>query len=144
MKIFVLFFSSLISVSLSHADANYTVQVGAYGAVDTQEINKLESYGVVNTRQVGSLTRVAVGETADLAEAQTLLAQLQSAGYSDAFIRRTSGQSEVTSAHHHSHGSHSHSHSELLDKLSDEERRLAVYLDGKLHLKRGNEFIPVE
>ena len=57
-------------------------------------------------------------------------------------------KSESHSHHHgqasHVHDSTTHTHNPLLDKLSAEERRMAVYLDGKLHLKRGDEFIPLE
>jgi len=95
----------------------YTIQVGAYRESTDHILAQAHSLGEVSTRASGTLTFVSIGKYESRDSANADLYRIQTGGFSDAFVK--------------------------LDKLTDEEKKNAVILDGKLHIKRGNDFIPI-
>lgn len=142
----------------TYAD-NFGVQIGAYKNLSDNVLDKASALGDIQTIKSGSVTRVVVGSYSSRKSAQTDLDRAQAAGYSDAFITRLDRTKSLpasyssNSAHSHtsSTGSHGHGHTHLpnhinakLKGLSDEELSRAVILDGKLHFKEGDRFIPID
>ncbi len=143
---------------------DYGVQVGAFEVIDPAFIDKLVGYGEIIELSNDGLTRVIVKAGNSRADNEYLLKTLQDAGFGDAFIRSLGATSEVNASYkrgrkvnpsdhdinssgEHLHNGQSHRHIEedaAWLRLSPEERRNAVYLDGKLHLKQGDEFIPLD
>lgn len=141
----------------------YTIQVGAYRESTDHILAQAHSLGEVSTRASGTLTFVSIGKYESRDSANADLYRIQTGGFSDAFVRRIPRNAREQTAsintskisHSHGHDSESHSHGDeshehlpepiqrKLDKLTDEEKKNAVILDGKLHIKRGNDFIPI-
>lgn len=95
------------------------------------------------------LTRVKVGSYSSRMEAEQDLNSVKSQGFSDAFVTTYSGnKSTVSSKDHHEHTpgkKHSHStpESPALARLTEEQKRNVVYLDGVLHLLENGTFTPL-
>lgn len=143
----------LTMVSHAAAQDRYVVQVGAYEHERPELLQTLESYGEpVTVRVADDLVRVAVGYYPTVADAQETLLSLQDAGFPDAFVRERQGQFAALNVSNdvvetapltvYSRNAQM-SANEKLDSLSKEERDNVVLLDGRLHIKNGNEFIPL-
>jgi len=127
---------------------SYTVQIGTYRNPDHTVIEDRmpEDIGEIRTATTASgLTEFLVGSFGTFSEAEDALERLQGAGFDDAFVRRQ-GDSPRGSG-----GTVTDEESNLpqddralLSSLSEEERRSVVYLDGRLHRKIGDQFIPLE
>jgi len=132
---------------ITHADQHsisYSIQIATYKNLPENFVASAEKYASVHTSQSGGLTRVSVGRFNNRSEAQDLLSQLKLAGYEDAFISQTG--SSMTSTLHHDDSHHQKSPGSEMAKfrnLSPSEKDRAVFVDGKLHLKQGDKFIPV-
>ena len=128
---------------VAHANG-YTVQIGTYRNPDRDLIeDQVADIGEINTATTTSgMIEYLVGPFATDGEAQGALQRLQAAGFGDAFVRRTADSRE----HAQAHGQRfpQEEESELLSSLSEEERRTVVYLDGRLHRKIGDRFIPLD
>jgi len=111
----------------------YTIQVGAYRESTDHILAQAHSLGEVSTRASGTLTFVSIGKYESRDSANADLYRIQTGGFSDAFVRRIPRNAREQTA----------SINTKLDKLTDEEKKNAVILDGKLHIKRGNDFIPI-
>ena len=129
-----------IAQSDQHASA-YTVQIATYRNLPNNFLTSAEAFGEVHTSQADDLTRVSVGSFNDRNEAQKLLSRLKQAGYEDAFINRLATSSAASTQHNNA--THHSSEMAKFRNLSDAEKDRAVFVDGKLHLKEGNQFIPV-
>ena len=135
------------SAQADQHDGPYSVQIAAYKILPDDFIESAEKYGSVHTSLLGELTRVSVGNFDDRSTAQSLLSQLKQVGYKDAFISRIS--SSMTSNQNPSKTHHRQSQSNPISEMAkfrnlpDADKESAVFIDGKLHLKEGNRFIPV-
>jgi len=119
---------------------SYTVQVATYRNVPSNFVESLNQYGKVHAIQAGELTRVSIGSFDSRDGATNLLNKLRNEGFDDAFINRLGAS---TSSHSHSKIEQS-SEMTKFHSLSPSEQDQAVFLDGKLFLKQGERFIPVE
>jgi hypothetical protein len=133
---------SIISISCiaqteQHAES-YSVQIAAYKNLPDNFIKSVKKYGSVHTSQLGELTRVSVGNFENKSAALELLLQLKKSGYEGAFIRHMS--SSIAS-----NQSQNSPRSEMAKfrTLSEPEKERAVFINGKLHFKQGNQFIAV-
>ena len=140
------------------ASAEYTIQVGAFSKPSQAFADQLRELGEVNTAQNGrGMTVFTVGryESASAAKADVERVRLR---YADAFVRampeaaRSASVAMTTPAPRQPQAasparsrlvSGTSQNSELWDGLTDEERRRVVYLDGVLHLKQGESFVPL-
>ena len=130
----------------------FSVQVAAYSQPITvaQRAAIPSQYTVVEMPYAAGV-RLLVTGFEDRASAQRALAELSNAGFTDAFIRKTATNDAVVATHQHGTKTHGHTHDQLpatianqLNTLNNEQRQRAVILDGKLHLKYGDRFEPVE
>jgi hypothetical protein len=123
---------------------SYTVQIAAYKILPDNFIRSAEKYGSVYTARTGELARISVGRFDNRSAAQVLLSLLRQSGYEYAFIHRI--DPDITSNENHdSTHHHANSSSEMAKfrSLSGADKDRAVFIDGKLHLKSDNRFIPV-
>ena len=135
----------------AQADA-YAVQVAAFATPSPAVAESYRQYGTVRVQRDANWSRVLIGTFADRDDAQLFLLELKREGFTDAFIRVLDSSAVVLDGNgdtEHSHaGTAPHRHMaepdlQRLHKLSDEEKARAVYLDGELHLKEGERFIPL-
>lgn len=141
--VFTTTFLLLVANTSAHGNktSNFSIQIGAYHQVSKALTDSLEQYDNVSTEYANNLTRVLLGKFNSKQEAELLLNRLKEDGYNDAFIRSIGTSSESTNQGH-SHGRADRDYTEL-DLLDPSDKPFAVYLDGKLHLKKGDTFIPV-
>lgn len=139
--------------------AEYVVQIGAFKFPPSSTINSLGSYGeILEESTAGGLTRILVGTFGSHGEATGIRDQLRDQGYPDAFVTRFGGQSSYAS------NSVSDDYNSAVDDaysvakstapaaggstsmagLSDEEKLRAVFLDGQLKMKVGDEFLSLD
>jgi len=167
----IFFALCLLCVWKQGVSQEYVVQVGVFRYPTDALFAKAESLGTITTQQASGLTKLFVGKYDSLEAANDDLYRIQASGFADAFVRKLDAKtvsdrsaipqtqqasfqrpSEPSATHKHAHehapGTPAHRHlnasdQEKLNALSDEERQQAVYLDGKLHLKQGDQFIPL-
>ena len=120
----------------------YSIQIGAYKNLPDDLIKTVEKFGDVHTHQSGDLTRISIGNFRSRSKAQEFLLLIHQAGYQDAFISRLNTIS-TTSNRQKTHQSDSISEMTKFSNLSNADKDKAVFIHGKLHLKEGNQFIPV-
>ena len=131
----------LLSGIAGYADENdqWSIQVGVYRLPSSlPDINALNSVGEVRRHQNKSgLHVVSIGPFTDQAQAESALQRTKKL-VPDAFL--VSGQrghlENVTSEQTHV--------DRLLALLPSSEQGNIVYLDGRLHIKQGREFMPAE
>lgn len=126
----------------SHAHeqaALYSVQVGAFASPAQGFRESLTQYGSVTVDNSGALARFLVGNFKKRSEAELLRDELQREGFGDAFVRSIG----VVTDHAHESGPVA-SEQARIDALSEEQRNNVVYLDGVLHLKNGDSFVPLK
>ncbi|MCR9279832.1 MAG: SPOR domain-containing protein [Pseudomonadaceae bacterium] len=133
----------------SGAIANdYVVQIGAFTKDVREYLEPARSYGQIVQRATASgATSYSVGPFGSEADARTALDLLQE-HYPDAFVRRHSrdslvAQSPAAATPAVIARTGNLSNEQTLANLTAEERERVVYLDGILHVKEGNEFIPL-
>ncbi|MDW3095350.1 MAG: SPOR domain-containing protein [Gammaproteobacteria bacterium] len=122
--------------------STYSIQIGAYKNPPENLIKRVEKFGVIHTSKFGDITRVNVGSFKSRSKAQEFLLNIQEAGYQDAFISRLNMIS-ATSNLQETHQSDSTSEMTKFRNLSNTDKDKAVFINGKLHLKEDNKFIPV-
>ena len=144
-----------ILVLSNQASAEFTIQIGAYQHLSDNIIQRAESLGPVKTSAAGKLTRVTVGSYTSREGAAADLAKVKASGFDGAFVRTAVGGSSgvvvAQQASHydaHSHGPDTHVHlpnniQRKLDTIDVEDRDNVVILDGKLHRKIGDTFVPL-
>lgn len=135
--------------------ADFTIQIGAYQNLSDNIIQRAESLGSVKTSSVGKLTRVTIGSYASRESAAQDLARVKASGFDGAFVRTAVSSSTAAvvaqqASHYdtHSHGPDTHVHlpnsiQRKLDEIDIEDRENVVILDGKLHRKVGDSFVPL-
>ena len=122
---------------------SYSVQIGTYRTPDRDALEERVPADLGELRSTttpSGLTQFRVGDFASREDAEEALDTLRESGFDDAFVRRLG----ETQAHTESESTKPRDDSALLSSLSEEERRNVVYLDGRLHRKVGDEFIPLE
>lgn len=134
-------------ISDQHGENKYVIQVGAFHDVPEKTLKDVAHYGVIQQEKSGDLIRLTVGSFHSKQEAETLLVDIKKQ-YPEAFIRLFSGNKGGKTQHNHT-GGHQHPHfdekeMEKWQQLTEDQRAHAVYLDGQLHLKYGDEFTRVE
>lgn len=138
---------------VAYADS-FNVQIGAYRNPDVIGIEVPATIGEIQrSKGPDGLTRLMVGPFASRDAAEKAQDELKAAGFGGAFIRATLDASMATArsqtksaaprvAVKHESGA-AQRDLDILAGLSAEERRDLVYLDGRLHRKVGDEFIPL-
>jgi len=153
--------SSLIFVNTVSAN-DYTVQIGAYKYLSQRTINSAERFGqIFKSKTNTNLTRIQIGSFANRYEAASLLKQLRSAGYSDAYI--TLLNTDITSNSTDNYALRSGDSSQYVsdvnnlditttnapiveatfDNLTEDEKSKATYLDGDLRIFENGQFMTV-
>lgn len=146
---------ALFITGIAHADS-FDVQIGAFRSPDTSKIKLPANVGELRTTSgPNGLTRFLVGPYSNRADANRAQDTLRAAGFKGAFVRaaqqgRIRVSASTTSSSLKSGNASSSNSNEMsqealqkLISLSEEERRGLVILDGKLHRKVGDEFVPV-
>lgn len=151
------FFMRLLTTSLfivssaSNAD-HLSIQVASLTQSNPIFLKEMEAFGKVQTISSGNFTRVLVGNYHDQNSANQALERLVQRGLNDAFITKLTANTEHPHSHdqEHSLSAENHGHTHLPDQinqkiaeLTPEQREKVVLLDGKLHLKEGDQFIPL-
>jgi len=143
--------ATLIGWSVAGNAAEYAIQVGAFKNPNAGYAENLRGYGEVNTAQSNSITVFTVGRYGSVAEANADLGRIE-ADYPGAFVRNmpAAARSVATASPRPTAAVQSTStrirttpDTQLWESLSDSERRRVVYLDGVLHLKQGDQFVPL-
>lgn len=140
--------SAIFFCSSAWAD-KYVIQVGAFHKVTAQTLSTVAHYGDYQQEQSGNLTRLTVGLFQSRQDAEKRLVDVKK-DYPEAFVRMVEGQKNKE--HHHSYeqlSDHHHPHfsgpeMEKWQHLTEDQRAHAVYLDGKLHLKYGDDFTSID
>ncbi len=136
---------------------DFDVQIGAFRNPDPTSLKVPASVGELRAMASSDgLTRFLVGPFASKSEAARARDELRSIGYKGAFIRATEDATGASTPIAAKPGSApgkdiknsdvvspSKSDLELLSSLSYEERSNVVYLDGRLHKKVGETFVPL-
>jgi hypothetical protein len=135
-----------------HADS-YTIQIGAFRTPSESFVEPARSVGEIyfNRRDSG-LVALSVGRFDSFDEAQDKL-PLLAGDFPGAYVRRAEAdaRSQFSASNTLSASAEaqprknapSGTEDQLLASLSEAERKNVVYLDGKLHFKDGNRFIPL-
>ncbi|MEM6708804.1 MAG: SPOR domain-containing protein [Pseudomonadota bacterium] len=155
----------LVAIALSPlVSADYSVQIGAFRNPSESFVAAARSVGTVYAVERSNGVRaIMVGNFADRSDADSARETLMET-YPGAFVTTASptavqfaeatgastlannspaqAQSSATGANGVRRTSNA-TEAALLDGLTEEERRRVVYLDGKLHLKNGNDFTPL-
>lgn len=147
----------LIGWTTTASASEYTIQVGAFKNPSQSYADSLRSLGEVNTAQSSSgVTVFTVGRYNSVDAAKGDLNRIADQ-YPGAFVRNM--PASARSAEFASNGGSTSSASEsaparetgnsspdtqLWESLSESERRRVVYLDGVLHLKQGDQFVPLD
>jgi len=158
--------SSLMFVNTVSAN-DYTVQIGAYKYLSQRTINSAERFGqIFKSKTSTNLTRIQIGSFANRYEAASLLKQLRSAGYSDAYItllnadfmanstdnyalrsensnQYTSEANNLDSIATNLNTTNAPPAEATFDNLTEDEKSKATYLDGSLRIFENGEFMTV-
>ena len=135
--------ASVMAGASGSAAAEYVVQIGALSRANPGFAVDAMSVGTVMTSESeAGLIRYRVGPFASPSEARAAKAKLRAAGYPDAYIRRIQAPPAVSSAP--LSGSESVPPGTVdISTLPEEVRAKLVYLDGELHIKEGEKFVPL-
>lgn len=135
MKHLYIFLILLLISSLAFAEETeiFSVQIGTYKQFSDEAKAAASQYGDVHVFTFKNLSRVTVGEFTSRKAASTLLKKLQTAGFKDAFVRRT-GYTDLSQAR---------STVEKFNILISEMDAQAFYLDGYMYLYQGNGYIKI-
>ena len=144
-------FSILLIFTAAVYAESYYVQLGAYRDPSNANLSSTGSLGQLEQRAgAGGLTRIRIINIESKTAASEVLVQAKEQGFSDAYIgeRSSRGNSNKTASNSMSipaySGPSDRRISAARDKVSPEQYGNIVYLDGKLVLKEGNEFRPLE
>ena len=142
---------------------HFSVQVAATKNPDLARFREVTEFGSLYTEETGEgLIRVKVGSYASRAEAEQALSGVQARGFTGAFITSATGQSASLPDNTTPSSetiTHEVASNEILpepeenqvtpeqlpawSRLTEDQKRDVVYLDGVLHLRRNGEFIPL-
>lgn len=138
----------LIACASGAQASDYVVQIGAFSKDVSDYLEPARSYGQIVERQTSSgATSYSVGPFASESDARTALDLLQE-HYPDAFVRQHQGDAATIASSRTTTSpviarTGNLSNAQTLANLTAEERERVVYLDGILHVKEGDEFIPL-
>ena len=134
----------------SFAAPVFSIQILASESPDLTHLKTSIGTNEIYTEKTNTgLTRVKVGSYNSKIDAEQDLNTVKSKGFPDAFVTTYNGnKSTVPPKEHHEHTSdnkHSHSTQEppALMRLTEEQKRNVVYLDGVLHLHENGTFTPL-
>lgn len=147
---------ALVGWSATTNAAEYAIQVGAFKSPSQNYAENLRSYGEVNSSQSSSgVTVFTVGRYSSVDEAKSDLNRIAS-DYPGAFVRNLPSSASSASNIGNIGSTRSAAprkaatqqsrktpDTQLWESLSESERRRVVYLDGVLHLKQGDQFVPL-
>lgn len=149
MRIFLLVTILVFYSSLIWAD-KYTIQVGAFHQISEYTLSSVARYGAYQQEKKGHLIRLMVGSFDTRPDAETLLSEINKS-YPEAFVRLVDQHGGDEKHQHYDEETPRHQHphfngEEIIkwQSLSEDQRKHAVYLDGRLHLKYGDHFTPVK
>jgi hypothetical protein len=148
------FRSLLVVLSLISAPSwasQYAIQLEASKVPKLERYRSLSAFGSLYTEAAGNgYIRTRLGPYQSRGEALEVLDQVHSAGYRDAIITPQTGQKKTIAALPANPGKHRYDIESFDVKtlkewkmLSPEQQKNLVYLDGALHVKSGNEFVPL-
>ncbi len=131
---------AVLSASAASA-AEYVVQIGAFRRPSQDFAAAARQVGEVTTVVTSSgVTLFQVGTFGSFSEANEARSSLRAAGYADAFVRRarrSAASLPAVSAAPPAEGA------TRFERLPAELQARTVYLDGRLHVKEGDRFIPL-
>lgn len=134
----------LVALASTTASAEFSVQIGAFRTVGSGFEDDARAFGSVYTDVTAAgVTRVRVGPFSSRAEADAAVRDIRAAGYNDAFVLRTGMDASSSLPSVAAAPPVSVSHTSDFDRLPADVRANAVYLDGALHVKEGDRFIPL-
>ncbi len=141
---------SLISANIASAN-DFTVQIGAYKYLSQDIVNDAEAYGqVFQSKSRNQLTRIQVGAFQSRSQAASLLRQLRSAGYRDAYITLLDYDIASNLPNNTDYGVAASTQVKTaapieitFDSLTEDEKSKATYLDGKLQIFENGQFLSV-
>ncbi|MGI9326040.1 MAG: SPOR domain-containing protein [Pseudomonadales bacterium] len=151
-------FVSTFAAAASAAEP-FTIQIGAFKTPNETYSLPARTVGEIYATQRGKgIVALSVGRFADVDEATAALAQI-SQHYPSAYVRHAHPQAQLHSDNKAPATANKTPlptttpadvadqqqplETELLSTLTDDERKHVVYLDGKLHYKQGNTFVPL-
>ncbi len=134
----------------------FTIQIGAFKTPnDTYSVPARAVGEIYATERSNGVTALSVGRFADVDAASAALAQI-SRHYPSAYVRRAHPEAQLRNApataskaplppttQTQAANPQQPLETELLSSLTDDERKHVVYLDGKLHYKQGDSFVPL-
>lgn len=129
------------------ARADYTVQIAALRQPSAGLFDSASRFGEVRMVKTSEgITRYQVGRFANAGDARPIRDRLRSAGYTDAFVRHVpnldaDGATAITTI---DEVSKLPSVSSAAADVPEEVREHMVLLDGELHVKDGDRFVPLE
>lgn len=143
----------LIIVAGPVSAGQYAVQLEASKSPQLERYKQLSVHGELYTVAADNgYIRTRLGPYDSKAAALAVLEQVHEAGYADAFLAKynsggiTAGSSVASSASRHQYDVENFDVRSLPEwgNLTPEQQSNIVYLDGVLHVKNGDEFIPME
>jgi hypothetical protein len=150
MKQYCVGLTLLLFVTGQAMAGQYAVQLEASRSPSLAKFQELSAYGrlYTETTEQGYI-RKRMGPYENRIEALDVLKQVHAAGYKDAIITRQQGSSAASS-----HAVNTPNYAYDIEKfdvktlkewklLTPEQQKNLVYLDGKLHIKSGDQFTPL-
>lgn len=136
--------------------SHFSIQIAATQDANLARFREVTEFGTLSTEETGSgLIRVKVGSFNSRSEAERVLQNIHAKGFSEAFITSPSAEASslpentstatASSTTAVSQGSNAviPEASPAWSRLSEEQKRNVVYLDGVLHLRVDGAFIPL-
>jgi hypothetical protein len=135
------------SVNVLADTSLYSIQIAA---VKNTSLNFYEQTTGFDTlyeeRSSAGFMKIKLGPFSNLEEAEKNLAMVKNKGFSDAFISQYVSQLNFVSKNKHSgqiDGSTAPDALPVWARLTEEQRKNVVYLDGVLHVRVGADFKPI-
>lgn len=136
----------MVTAGPSAAD-RYVVQFGALKQPYEEYAEKARQIGsVLAVPTKSGFTLYKLGPYESGSSAREAMGRLRSAGYRDAYVKRSASQSSISNAPMTATAAMPSKSSASLQDVSalpDELRSKVVYVDGVLHVKEGDRFTPL-
>ena len=130
-----LIYLPLAHLAYGHDIDTYSIQIGTYQNPPAELIESARKFGPVHQLWFNKLTRITVGEFSQESEALKKLPEIRQAGFEDAFVRK------IGTAPYHS--DHNHLEIQKFNLLAEELNARSLYLNGKMYLKQGDQYIKI-
>ena len=143
-KVILLGVASLMPLT-SSAEDGFFVQLGAYRNIENARLDQAAALGeAAKERLASGLTRVRIVRLNSRDQALATLTAAKDAGYSDAFVGQY-GQNKSTTLDIPAYSGPSDERiNAARAKVAPDQYQNIVFLDGKLMLKEGENFLPLE